>query len=69
MDSEVAHAKAVAEGQSEAEDINERLFELRVELQNLADDTNISVASISRKVCMITCVSMAARTFLTVWRQ
>lgn len=37
--------------QSEAEQLNERLFELRVELQNLADDTTISVASIKRKVC------------------
>ena len=42
-------AEAVA-GQSDAEELNERLFELRVEVQNLADDTNISVASISRKV-------------------
>jgi len=37
--------------QSEVEDLYERLFELRVELQNLADDTTISVASIKRKVC------------------
>jgi hypothetical protein len=37
--------------QSEVEELNERLFELRVELQNLADDTTISVASIKRKVC------------------
>lgn len=37
--------------QSEVEELNERLFELQVELQNLADDTNISVASIKRKVC------------------
>ncbi|KAL0054421.1 hypothetical protein WJX82_008654 [Trebouxia sp. C0006] len=35
--------------QSEVEELNERLFELRVELQNLADDTTISVASIKRK--------------------
>ena len=43
-----------ASGQSgsqiEVEELNERLFELRVELQNLADDTTISVASIKRKV-------------------
>lgn len=26
---------------------------MRVELQNLADDTNISIASIGRKVCML----------------
>ncbi|KAL0035442.1 hypothetical protein WJX77_006473 [Trebouxia sp. C0004] len=34
---------------SEFDELNERLFELRVELQNLTDDTTISVASIKRK--------------------
>ena len=36
--------------QSEVEELNERLFELRVEVQNLADDTGISIASMKRKV-------------------
>lgn len=36
--------------QSEVEALNERLFELRVEVQNLADDTGISIASMKRKV-------------------
>lgn len=36
--------------QSEVEELNERLFELRVEVQNLADDTGISMASMARKV-------------------
>ena len=45
-----AKAAGVAVSQAEVEELNERLFELRVEVQNLAEDTNISVASIKRKV-------------------
>ena len=49
-----------AGSQSDVEELNVRLFELRVELQNLADDTAISVASITRKVCQCTvmCASL-----------
>ncbi|KAA6427105.1 MAG: hypothetical protein FRX49_02862 [Trebouxia sp. A1-2] len=46
--------------QTEVEELNERLFELRVELQNLADDTTISVASIKRKVALAQKASEAA---------
>lgn len=35
---------------TEVEELNERLFELRVEVQNLADDNGISIASMQRKV-------------------
>ena len=45
--------KPQAGHQNEVEELNERLFELRVEVQNLADDTGISVASITRKVTQI----------------
>lgn len=47
-----AHAAETESVQGDAEELNERLFELRVEVQNLADDTNISVASINRKVLL-----------------
>ena len=42
--------QAQAGAQNEVEELNERLFELRVEVQNLADDTSISIASMTRKV-------------------
>ena len=38
------------DSQTEVEELNERLFELRVEVQNLAEDNSISLASITRKV-------------------
>ena len=44
------HGQAQGCAQSEVEELNERLFELRVEVQNLADDTGISIASMARKV-------------------
>ena len=44
------HGQAQGGAQSEVEELNERLFELRVEVQNLADDTGISIASMTRKV-------------------
>ena len=42
--------QAQGASQSEVEDLNERLFELRVEVQNLDDNTGISIASMTRKV-------------------
>lgn len=42
--------QAQGASQSEVEDLNERLFELRVEVQNLDDNTDISIASMTRKV-------------------
>ena len=44
------HGQAQGGAQSEVEELNERLFELRVEVQNLADDTGITIASMTRKV-------------------
>ena len=49
-----------AQPQTEVEELNERLFELRVEVQNLADDTGISVASIKRKVKMCTSLALVS---------
>ncbi len=51
-----------AEFQSEVEEVNERLFELRVEVQNLAEDTTISVASIKRMVCDLQSITAQSST-------
>lgn len=50
--STASHAPGQPQGasQSEVEDLNERLFELRVEVQNLEENTGISIASMTRKV-------------------
>ena len=45
-------AVEMAASQTEVEELNERLFELRVEVQNLAEDNSISLASITRKVML-----------------
>ena len=42
--------QAQSGSQSEVEELNERLFELRVEVQNLTEDTGITIASMTRKV-------------------
>ena len=54
-----APGQAHRASQSELEDLNERLFELRVEVQNLDENTGISIASMTRKVrifCHGSCV-------------
>lgn len=52
--------------QSEVEELNERLFELRVEVQNLADDTGISIASMKRKVRQRSAFRMPCKASCTV---